>query len=100
MNNEFKLTITDFFQFSNGETCLIGDIEPINQHFITSDYIAKIIVKDIEERPLNIMGQEIFSNISNPVKIKKTVIRTKDNLNDIVSFLGKKNVVVTGYLPK
>jgi hypothetical protein len=100
MNNEFKLTITDFFQFSNGETCLIGDVEPINQNFITSDYIAKIIVNDIEERPLNIMGQEIFSNISNPVKVKKTVIRTKDNLSDIIPYLGKKKIIVTGYLPE
>ncbi len=99
MKNEFKLTINDIYIFSNGQACLVGDAEPIEHDLITSSYVAKIIIDGVEDRKLNIMGQDILARNPNLERIEFTSIRTTDNVEDLRKYLGKKSIVVIGYLP-
>ena len=59
-NNAFKIVITDFHQFSNKQTCLVGKAFPKVHKVITSGCTAKIIM-DGKVFPLNILGQDIIS---------------------------------------
>lgn len=99
MTNTFIIIVTDFFKISTGHICIVGYVEPENHNFITSDYEAKILIDGAEERSLKILGQDIFARISNTVKNNKISIRTTDDLDDIIPYLGKKKIIVTGYLP-
>ncbi len=99
MKNKFTLTVTDIYKFKNGHTCLVGTAEPKNHKLIMPGYVGKIILDSSEERELNILGQDIFARNPNVPRVEVTAIRTTDNIDDIIQHLGKKSIVVIGYLP-
>lgn len=100
MKYKVKLTLFDIFKFSNGQICLICDAEPANHRIITSDYVAKIVIQNIMERQLNIIGQDIFSRSKITERNSKTVIRTEDKIDDFLKYLGKKAIEIYAYLPE
>ena len=96
--NTFKIEVTDFHKFSNGQTCLIGTAFPKEHKVITSCCTAKIIMEG-KEFPLNILGQDIISRRLITDKNEQTILRTEDNLDHILKYVGKKTILIAGYYP-
>ncbi len=100
MKNKFILLVTEFFKILGNQTCIVGFVEPEQHSIITSDYVGKIVIDGVEERDLNIMGQDIFARTPGIEPSGKTSIRTLDNLDDLFPLVNIKKIVVTGYLPE
>lgn len=96
MADMFRIVLTDFYKFSNGQTCLVGKAEPKEHKVITSKCKAKIVI-DGKEFPLNIIGQDLISRTVKTDKNEQTIIRTGDNLDDILNNFEEKQIVVLGY---
>ena len=99
MNKIFRMFVTDYHKFSNGQTCLIGIAEPKEHKVITSDCTAKIIVESFGEFPLNILGQDIISRSAKTNENEKTMLRTEDDVEQILQYIGKKQVTIVGRYP-
>jgi hypothetical protein len=95
----FKIIITHYFKFSNGDYTLTGDPEFLH-NIISPKHVATITVGSIIHRPLSIIGQELHvTRMLNSPIAGKTTIKTHDNLDDIVPYLGKLPIIIEGYLP-
>jgi|SRR5271156_2922490 len=99
MANTFRIEVTDFYKFSDGQLCLIGIADPKEHKVITSKCKAKIVVDNSEEFPLNIIGQDLISRSVKTEKNEQTILRTKDELGDILKHLGKKSITIIGQYP-
>ena len=99
MVNTFRIEITDFYKFSNGQTCLIGIADPKEHKVITSKCKAKIVVDNNKEFPLNIIGQDLISRSIKTESNEQTILRTEDELDDILKYLGKKSITIIGQYP-
>ena len=97
MNKIFRMLVNDYHQFSNGQTCLIGTVEPKEHKIITSDCTAKIIVESLGEFPLNILGQDLISRSVKTNENEKTILRTADDVEKILKYIRKKRVIIVGH---
>ena len=52
-----------------------------------------------KEFPLNILGQDIISRRLITDKNEQTILRTEDNLDHILKYVGKKTILIAGYYP-
>lgn len=99
MLSVIKLTLLDIFRWKNGEICILCDAEPKPHPLITRDFPAKIVVEGVTERPLNLMGQEIFVRHKVTERNSKTTIRINDNIDDILEYVGKKKIIIYVEVP-
>lgn len=94
MVNTVIIHLTDYHKFSSGQTCLIGIASPKKHKLITSDCSAKIVVDGKLEFDLNIIGQDINATNTNTAKNNQTFLRTNDNLDKVLQYFGKKEIVI------
>lgn len=98
MINMVIIELTDYHKFSSGQTCLIGTANPKEHKLITSNCIAKIIVDDELEIPLKIIGQDINVRNDNNIKNDQTFLRTEDDLDEVLKYIGKKRLrIIVAY---
>ncbi len=94
MINNVMIELTDYHKFASGQICLIGIANPKKHKLITSNCVARIVVDNELEIPLNIIGQDINSRNANTVKNEQTFLRTEDNLDEILKYFGKKKMII------
>lgn len=94
MVNTVIIELTDYHKFSSGQTCLIGIANPKEHKLITSNCVAKIVIDNEFELPLNIIGQDINARNANTIQNDQTFLRTEDNLDEILKYFGKKKIII------
>lgn len=100
MSYTLKLTLFDIFRWQNGQICIFSDAEPKLHHIITDEYPARITVEGVDERPLKIIGQEIFVRRVVTELNSKTTIRINDNIDDLLEYIGKKPIIIYIEIPE
>lgn len=100
MSYTLKLTLFDIFRFDSGEICILCDAEPRRHHIIFAKYPAKIVVEGVDERPLNIIGQEILVRHFITERNSKTIIRINDKIDDLLEYMGKKPIYIFIEIPE
>lgn len=99
MVSVIKLTLLDVFRWQNGQVCILCDAEPKPHPLITSEFSARIVVEGVTERPLDLMGQEIFVRHKITERNSKTTIRISENIDDLLEYMGKKPIVIYVQIP-
>ncbi len=95
MKYDFKLEVMEIFRLSVGYNCLICCIDSENHQLIPSGSSGKIIIEGVLEKKLSSVGENVFR--SNKMHDEnKTVLVTKDNIDDILEFVGKKKIYIEG----
>lgn len=100
MSYTLKLTLFDIFRWQNGQICITCDAFPKEHHIISNEYPARIVVEGVDERPLNIIGQEIFVRRVITERNSKTTIRIDDKIDDLLEYMGKKPIIIYVEIPK
>lgn len=100
MSYTLKLTLFDFFRWQSGDMIILCDAEPKRHHLITNEYPARIVVEDVDARPLKIIGQEIMVRHTITERNSKTFIRIDDNIDDLLEYKDKKPIIIYVEIPK
>lgn len=100
MSYTLKLTLFDIFRFDNGKIAILCDPEPKKHHVIRKSYPARIVVDGFTDRILNTLGQDIFVRYTITERNSKTVIKTLDNIDDILAYMGKKPINIYIEIPE
>lgn len=95
MKEEFKLEVLDIFRMQTGHVNFLCTFDPSDLRRVTSESDAKIVVEDVLERTLNIVGENVFRTIK--MRNENTIVITSiDNVDDIVTYLGKNKIYIKG----
>lgn len=84
----------DIFRWQSGEMVILCASEPKEHHIITNEYPARIVVEGVDARPLKIIGQEITVRHTITERNSKTFIRIDDNIDDLLEYKGKKQIII------
>ena len=95
MNDNFTLTIKDFFKLSNGSTAIVGAMEPQNYPTITlNNFIVKITNSiNGDTHIFDNISEDIFSRANPLQKNEYRAFQTTDNID---KFIESDTTIISG----